>query len=51
LLRLWGFGSGADKDESVPSNNEVADALQITGPSKLQVQLSPPALRKQVPEL
>ena len=50
LVRLWGFGSGAQVDAN-PSVSEVADALGFTGYSKLQVRLSPPALMKQVPEL
>lgn len=50
LVDLWGFGASG-RHTRVPSEAEIDQALQSVGADKLQVRLSPPALRKTQPEL
>ncbi len=50
LVNLWGFGPNG-RPQSVPSQPTVAETLTSVGAQKLEVRLSPPALRKLVPRL
>jgi thiamine biosynthesis lipoprotein len=50
LVDLWGFGSGGDRDRP-PTDPEIAALLPQIGYRQLSVRATPPALRKQVPEL
>ena len=49
LIRMWGFGK--DLTNNNPDQASIDTALQNTGYQKLEVRLSPPALRKQIPQL
>lgn len=49
LIRMWGFGK--DLTNNNPDQADIDTALQNMGYQKLQVRLSPPALRKQIPQL
>ncbi len=51
VLRLWGFGPGADKrtgPHAPPSDADLNEAMQRVGANRLQVRADPPALRKEV---
>jgi len=53
LVNLWGFGpeiSGLGKGQ-VPAEEDIAAARSHVGYARLHVQLSPPALRKDDPEI
>lgn len=50
LVDLWGFGA-TGRHARVPSEAAIRQALQSVGADKLQVRLSPPALRKTQPDL
>ncbi len=50
LVNLWGMGPAGEHAE-LPSDAEVEQALAHTGYRKLQVRMSPAALRKEIPEL
>ena len=50
LVNLWGFGPG-DSSGVPPSPEQVSAAKLRTGYGKLEVRLSPPALRKSEPDL
>ena len=50
LVELWGFGV-ADSDDSVPDVAAIEQARQGMGFQRLELRASPPALRKQIPEL
>ena len=50
LVNLWGFGPGSES-ESIPVDNAIQGALESVGYKHLHVQDSPPALRKDHPEV
>jgi thiamine biosynthesis lipoprotein len=50
LVELWGFGPGPRRDRR-PAAADIAAARRNVGYGRLQVRLSPPALRKEVPGL
>jgi len=50
LVNLWGMGPAGEQAQ-LPSDAEIKQALARTGYRKLQVRLSPAALRKEIPEL
>ena len=45
LVNLWGFGPKGGQDE-VPNPDDIMDAMARVGSRRLQVRLSPPALKK-----
>lgn len=49
LIRMWGFGK--DFKNNNPDQASIDTAIQNIGYQKLEVRLSPPALRKQIPQL
>jgi len=49
LVNLWGFGP--DKSRSVPTDDELAAALENVGYQQLEARNEPPALRKTNPKL
>ena len=49
LIRMWGFGK--DFTNNNPDQASIDEAIQSIGYQKLDVRLSPPALRKQIPQL
>ena len=49
LIRIWGFGK--DFTNNNPDQASIDGAIQNIGYQKLEVRLSPPALRKQIPQL
>lgn len=50
LVNLWGFGPAAGEDE-VPAEQEIRDVMSRVGYQALQVSRSPPAVRKDRPDL
>lgn len=50
LVNLWGFGP-AESSGQIPSAESISAALEKTGSEKLQVQLSPPAIKKELSDL
>ena len=50
LVNLWGFGPGSPS-ESLPDDNAIQTALESVGYEHLHVQDSPPALRKDRPDV
>ena len=50
LVNLWGFGPGPDIDE-VPTANAITRALSVVGFHHLEVRVSPPMIRKRIPQL
>ena len=50
LVNLWGFGPSIPTT-IVPSNTAISEVMQATGYEHLHLKVSPPALRKDVPEL
>ena len=50
LVDLWGFGA-TGRHARIPSETEIQQTMQSVGADKLQVRLSPPALRKTQPSL
>ena len=50
LVRLWGFGPQR-RITLVPTASEINAARAFVGYQRLEVRLSPPALRKSIPEL
>ncbi|HWK75545.1 MAG TPA: FAD:protein FMN transferase [Povalibacter sp.] len=50
LVNLWGMGPAGEQAQ-LPSDAEIQRALARTGYRKLQVRMSPAALRKEIPEL
>lgn len=51
LARLWGFGPGARKEKTPPTEEEIAAARARVSWSGLSVSLDPPALSKTRPDL
>jgi len=51
VVDLWDFGAGRDKEPAVPDAAEIEQARQRVGYDRLQVQRSPPAVRKDRPDL
>lgn len=49
LIELWGFGPGIT-DYDIPSTGEIEESKKLTGYEKLSVKLSPPAVRKSIPD-
>ena len=50
LIAIWGFGPEKKKG-TTPADNEIKEALARVGYRNLQVRLSPPALKKENPEI
>jgi thiamine biosynthesis lipoprotein len=50
LVNLWGFGA-EDAAEQIPSETEISAALARVGYTHLGIQPSPPAIRKDIPDL
>ena len=50
LVNLWGFGPPA-RPERPPSAEAIADVRQRIGYRKLDVRMSPPGLKKSIPDL
>jgi thiamine biosynthesis lipoprotein len=50
LVNLWGFGPG-DSGERIPSDAEIAAAQARIGYTHLHIRPSPPAIRKEFPDL
>ncbi len=50
LVDLWGFGPPQTRDR-VPAASDIQGALELVGYRKLDVTLTPPALKKTVPGL
>ncbi|MCL2348233.1 MAG: FAD:protein FMN transferase [Planctomycetaceae bacterium] len=51
FVDLWGFGPKKKTLAAVPSPADLAEIKMTTGLEKLEYRVSPPALRKTVPEL
>ena len=51
LVELWGFGTGVDLADRVPSEEDISQALARTGYQRLELRASPPAIRKLAPGL
>lgn len=49
LIDLWGFGR--EKRQSLPTDQEIHEAQKSVGSQHLEVRLTPPALRKKLPQL
>lgn len=49
VVNLWGFGPQA-RPEQVPSDQELAEVLAVTGYDKLELREQPPALRAEQPQ-
>jgi thiamine biosynthesis lipoprotein len=49
LIDLWGFGS--ERPQNVPSDEQIAAAMQNVGMQKIEVRMEPPAIRKNEPQL
>lgn len=50
LVRLWGFGPGR-RENRVPAEAEIAEALSRVGTGLIEVRMEPPAIRKSVPHI
>ncbi|MBN1956992.1 MAG: FAD:protein FMN transferase [Desulfuromonadales bacterium] len=50
LVDLWGFGA-APREEQLPTDLELAEALARIGYRNIEVQVDPPAVRKKIPHL
>lgn len=50
LVDLWSFGP-VDRPKQVPSEQEIAAALERVGYQQVEVQYDPPALRKENPDV
>lgn len=50
LVNLWGFGP-EERDELLPAEKEILERKKLVGYEKLQVQFTPPALKKEIPEM
>jgi thiamine biosynthesis lipoprotein len=50
LVDLWGFGPG-DRQERIPSPREIAATTPRTGYTHVRTRSSPPAIRKDLPDL
>lgn len=46
LIDLWGFGDGRRRE--VPSDQQIADAMKLTGMQHIEVRHDPPALKKAI---
>jgi len=51
VLRIWGFGAGADRPSRLPDADELAAARENTGIGRIEVRRDPSALRKQADAL
>lgn len=50
LVNLWGFGP-EEREELLPGEKEIQERHKLVGYKKLQIQFSPPALKKEIPEM
>ncbi len=50
LVNLWGFGP-EERVELIPTEAEIQERKKLVGYDKLEVQFSPPALKKKIPEM
>lgn len=51
LVNLWGFGPEQRESESIPSAADIEARRAFTGYQHLAVRLTPPAVKKSLPEL
>ena len=50
LVNLWGFGP-VPRGDTIPSDTEIREALQKVGYTKIHTQISPPAIKKDRPDI
>jgi len=50
LVNLWGFGP-ENRPQRIPSDEEIERAQRLTGYGWIAVRMSPPALKKEIPQL
>ncbi|MEA1979982.1 MAG: FAD:protein FMN transferase [candidate division Zixibacteria bacterium] len=50
LVNLWGFGP-EEKDTNMPNEDSIAQVMRLTGYRKISAKLSPPSIRKKVPDV
>lgn len=50
LVNLWGFGP-ENRPQRVPSEEEIEQAQRLTGYGRIAVRMSPPAIKKEIPQL
>lgn len=50
LVELWGFGA-TKRSEQIPSEEQISKQLVQVGYKNLQLRLTPPAIKKQLPQL
>lgn len=50
LVNLWGFGP-EERNELVPTDEELQDRIRYVGYQNLHVRNAPPALKKDIPEI
>jgi len=50
LVNLWGFGP-EEREELIPTEKEIQERKKLVGYDNLEVQFSPPALKKKIPEM
>ncbi len=50
LVNLWGFGPDK-KPEKIPADEKISEVRTYVGYQKIAVRLSPPALKKEVPQV
>ncbi len=50
LVNLWGFGPEYQANK-IPDDEEIKEKKALTGYKKLSVKLSPPAVKKDIPEI
>ncbi|MES1926870.1 FAD:protein FMN transferase [Salinisphaera sp. T31B1] len=48
ILKVWGFGAGADVPSKLPTTETLNAAREKTGIGQIDVRMEPPALRKKV---
>jgi thiamine biosynthesis lipoprotein len=51
ILKVWGFGAGANEPDHLPNADELAAAREKTGIGLVEVRDQPPALRKRSPDV
>ena len=50
LVDLWGFGR-VPRGDTIPSDTEIREALQKVGYTKIHTRISPPAIKKDRPDI
>jgi len=50
LVNLWGFGP-IPRGDTIPSDTEIREALQKVGYTKIHTRISPPAIKKDRPDI